>query len=506
MNTSRHLRMLALVLVIAGLGFALYQVFILKTPLRESNMADLWTIDARISFDARGGKPVELQFHIPAVENGYETVSEIFIANGYGQSIFDDGDNRLAVWTARRVSGRQTLFYRLTLARSAESRVSAPGEIWCTPLPVHETEKLAFDALLSEIRQKSVDTISFITTAIQKLNDTSDANVRLLLRADASRENRFKVLEVLLSQAHIPVQSAHMLRLENGAQEPELWLRSYIDSAKYHDTDWYYFNLERYTKGVPENRLLWWVGTAPLVSSSLAAKPGVDFSIDRNELTIRSFERVAGGGDFSLYSLPISTQFAYKLMLMIPFGVLMILVIRNIIGIETLGTFTPVLIALAFRETGLVFGVVFFTIIVSLGLLVRAYLEQLKLQMLPRLSIVLTVVILMIIGGSMLCYKLGFTKGLSITLFPMVIVTMAIERLAIAWEERGGANTFRVAVGTLLSAAGVYLVLNIRPLTYLVFTFPTILLVLVAAMLFLGRYRGYRLTELIRFRDLLDKG
>ncbi|WP_408962240.1 7TM domain-containing protein, partial [Pseudomonas aeruginosa] len=37
-------------------------------------------------------------------------------------------------------------------------------------------------------------------------------------------------------------------------------------------------------------------------------------------------------------------------MIMIPIGVLVILILRNLIGLQTLGTFTPVLIALAFAR------------------------------------------------------------------------------------------------------------------------------------------------------------
>ncbi len=54
-------------------------------------------------------------------------------------------------------------------------------------------------------------------------------------------------------------------------------------------------------------------------------------------------------------------------MIMIPIGVLVILILRNLIGLQTLGTFTPVLIALAFRETGLQWGIALFTVITALA-------------------------------------------------------------------------------------------------------------------------------------------
>ncbi len=60
--------------------------------------------------------------------------------------------------------------------------------------------------------------------------------------------------------------------------------------------------------------------------------------------------------DFSLFSLPIQTQAVYSVLLMIPIGALIMVVMRNIIGIDAFGTFMPVLIALSFRETQLSVG------------------------------------------------------------------------------------------------------------------------------------------------------
>ena len=211
----------------------------------------------------------------------------------------------------------------------------------------------------------------------------------------------------------------------------------------------------------------------------------------------------AGFLEYSLYSLPLATQQAFQIILLIPIGVLVILVLRNLIGIQTLGTFTPVLISLAFRETQLGFGIVLFTIITALGLSLRSYLEHLKLQMLPRLSVVLTFVVVLIAAISLFSHKLGLERGLSVALFPMVILTMTIERMSITWEERGGSHAIKVAIGTLLAASLAYLLMSIPELAYFIFTFPAVLMILVGFMLAMGRYRGYRLTELFRFKAFL---
>ena len=87
-------------------------------------------------------------------------------------------------------------------------------------------------------------------------------------------------------------------------------------------------------------------------------------------------------------------------------------------------------------------------------------------------------------------------------LFPLVILTMTIERMSIVWEERGAAESLLSGLGSIFAAALAFIAMNNKFLEHLVFVFPELLLVLLAATLLLGRYSGYRLTDLYRFKAL----
>ena len=120
----------------------------------------------------------------------------------------------------------------------------------------------------------------------------------------------------------------------------------------------------------------------------------------------------------------------------------------------------------------------------------------------PRLATVLVSVVLIMLLLSIVSSKLGVEVGLSVALFPMVILTMVIERMSIVWEERGASEALQQGLGSLLVAAICYLVMGIDFLEHVVFVFPELLLLFLAATLLLGRYRGYRLSEYVRFRAL----
>ncbi len=504
-SLTLHLKILIALCVIIGASVTAYQIYVLGIPVSAEETDNMWNIDAKVEFNANAKAPVKLQMFVPPLNQEYISLNESFISNNYGVSVANRDENRLVTWSSRRANGKQTLYYRMVMTtRYSSEQTKAKGPIYRETLPIEGPEKVAAEALLAPIRQHSADVETFITEAIKRVNNTSDDNVRLLLGGDTSSERKADVVDVLLSIAHVPMQRLHTIRLQADiAQTPELWLRSF------NGEKWLYFNPQSGAQGLPKDRLIWWLGDEPLLSLEGGSKPAVTFTLNNNEINairlaqLSSDNADAGFLDYSLYGLPLQTQQTYQIMIMIPLGVMVILILRNLGGLQTLGTFTPVLIALAFRETQLGFGIMLFTIITTLGLALRSYLEHLKLQMLPRLSVVLTFVVVLIAVISLFSHKLGLERGLSVSLFPMVILTMTIERLSITWEERGGNHAFKVAIGTLFAASLAHYLMSISELNYFIFTFPAVLLIMVGFMLAMGRYRGYRLTELFRFKAFL---
>ncbi len=504
-SLTLHLKVLIAILVTLGVLITAYQIFIQGIPVTEDETDDLWNIDAKVEFQATPKEPVKLQMFVPPLNQDYVSLNESFISNNYGVSINRADGNRKVTWSARRANGNQTLYYRLVLTkRYSGEKPKEKGPIFRDSIAVSGPEKIAAEALMAPIRQHSADVETFISETIRRVNNLNDDNVKLLMAGDTSTPNKARIIELLLSIAHVPMERVHTIRLvADQPQTPELWMRSF------NGDKWLYFNPETGEQGLPADRLVWWIGDENLLSIEGGKKAQVTFTLNNSEMNAIRLAKLTDENtdvdflEYSLYGLPLQTQQTYQIMIMIPIGVLVILILRNLIGLQTLGTFTPVLIALAFRETQLGFGIALFTLITALGLSLRSYLEHLKLQMLPRLSVVLTFVVVLIAVISLLSHKLGLERGLSVALFPMVILTMTIERLSITWEERGASHAFKVAVGTLFAATLAHLLMMVPQLVYFVFTFPAVLLIMVGFMLAMGRYRGYRLTELFRFKAFL---
>jgi hypothetical protein len=273
---------------------------------------------------------------------------------------------------------------------------------------------------------------------------------------------------------------------------------------------WVAFNPTTGVKGIPENMLVWKVDDEPVIRMTGGDIKSVNFSVAKGfrqilDLSKGKIVMKSPFIDYSLLALPINTQNIYRVLITLPLGAIVVVFMRNIVGLQAFGTFMPILIALAFRDTNLLLGIVLFTIIVSLGLFLRFYLERLKLLMVPRLSAVLIIVIMLMVCISIISQKLGIHKALSVALFPMVIISMTIERMSIMWEERGAFEAIRNGVGSIIVASLGYVVMQNKALEHLMFVFPELLFVLLGIVILVGRYTGYRLMELWRFRYIIGK-
>ena len=80
--------------------------------------------------------------------------------------------------------------------------------------------------------------------------------------------------------------------------------------------------------------------------------------------------------------------------------------------------------------------------------------------------------------------------------------------LPIFWTveaEDGTAASFKTLLGTIVVAVAVSLTLSQDVVTSWLFRYPETLLLVLASQFLLGRYTGYRLSELYRFRDLIQE-
>lgn len=261
---------------------------------------------------------------------------------------------------------------------------------------------------------------------------------------------------------------------------------------------------------LPENYVVYRVGDGPIVSSSGArvhsrvhvestAQDGADW--DDSPSPAKRFWRKV-----DLKSLHITEQHVAEFLLLLPLAALIVSIARTIIGIRTFGVFAPALIGLAFLDRqALIWALPIFTAVVLAGWGMRHLLERYHLLQVPRVSAMLTLVIIFLLVMIVTASNFGVTATRYVSLFPLVILTFLVERFWTIEAEDSTAESFKTLLGTLAVASVVSLSLGLPAVRTWMFHYPETLGAVLAILMLLGRYTGYRLTELYRFQDLLQE-
>lgn len=504
-----QLYLIALLLIALGTGLTLYKHFTLDFPLIPGERQQLWTIEAQISFQAQN-KPVMVSLARPSGGNGYQTVQEDYASSGYGFALKENETQNRAQWTKRQAEGKQTIYYRLQASRldhqpPEDGTATAPA---LSKVDLDEPVSTAAHAIVEEARLHSADNRSLTVQLLQLLNNPAPSqDVQVLQNLSPGPGVDAQTIVQLLSLAEIPARVIKGIELEDRRRNQALVSRIEVFSNGKR----LYFDPAHSVEGLSDNFLIWQQGGVSLLDVSGGEDSQVRFSTLVNDTSARSLALRSAKTeqatliDFSIYSLPVADQNAFKTILLVPIGTLIVVFLRVIVGIRTSGTFMPILMALAFIQTTLMTGLAIFIVVVTIGLWIRAALSNLNLLLVARISSVVIVVIGIMATLSIISFKLGLEQVLTVTFFPMIILAWTIERMSILWEEEGAREVFTQGSGSLLVASLAYLLMTNPLIEHLTFNFPELLLVVLAINLLLGQYTGYRLTELVRFEPLVRR-
>jgi len=502
------LKIVILVLLILGIGIPIYKITALGFSLNPDKQVRTWTVEAEITFEA-DGQPVEVSLNTPDNFGRLVVSSKTDITPGYqfdSQQV--DGIWR-GIWRSDEASGAQRLFYRVNVYLRDDLADRKPPAL---QLPEGKPRftgiyLAAANELIAQLRTNSKTTEDFCVQLVEAFNSSPvNKQVKLLLEMPRDAKSKLPLLRDLLLHAKVP---AHVARGVFLAKE-EVRNKAAQGLLAIHDgSRWLLLNPKSSALVDPNQFLPWDKNNESLLEVTGGQNSKLRFSTVSSKI-LANMAAIESGQDqqsplidFSIYSLPLAEQNTFKLLLLIPFGALVVVILRNLVGIRTSGTFMPILIALVFLQTKLLTGLLLFLVVVSVGLLLRSFLSRMNLLLVPRISAVLVFVITIYLALAVLGHKLGTDIGLQVTFFPMIIISWTIERMSILWEEEGPKEVLIQGGGSLFTASLIYLLLLNPLLGHLTYSFPELLLALLAIILLIGSYTGYRLTELRRFEPMV---
>jgi transglutaminase-like putative cysteine protease len=520
---SNRLLAVAAVLALVGLGIVAYKVAGLDYELFPAPAPDRWSVQLEVRLEEPTADRARVAFFLPAEGPEQKIYDERFAAEGMRFYIRPRGGNRMGVVTGSAAdAGAVNYSFSLQTLRGPDLPLpaSAPppgGEELrdladdLAPEEAIQSDHALVTQLLDELSVSRTDGAAALATIHEFVHaevETGDDRdgpqdaVSVLTRERGGGAGKARAAVALLRAAGVPARVVVGVPVAEGrTNQLEHWVEAYLAGR------WWPADPVRGSLGsFPGPRLVLHVGDQPALEATGVGRIDYRVSMLRERQSQYMLFQRRNARDaplldkLSLHSLPVNTQVIFRVLLLIPLGALVVAIFRNLIGVPTFGTFMPILIALAFREAGIGWGMALLGVVVAIGYVGRWLLNRAQLLMVPRLSFLLTLVILIMAGVLIAGQHLGMPTAYSVALFPIVILTMTIERLSITIEEEGPRNAAKVVLGTLTVSVAGYAVVANAELQQLLFTFPELHLVTLALFLLLGRYTGYRLSEWTRFR------
>jgi len=510
MSARWKLLVAVLALVLAGGGIAAYKNVKLGVPFWKGERVDEWLIEARIAFFAPPGRLMVARLALPAIAID-EQLGQESGSLGYHYNIERNLGEYSAVWSAREREGSQVLYYRLRLpddTRSGGEPLVAAGR---PPMPQNPgfSRQLnnAAEAIIGRIKAISTHPDAIFVSLFDQINSEDRPQEFTLLKRYYEREVRGdSIINMgidLLALAGIPARIAYGVHLDPmmRSQSPHPMIE-YFDGSHWKVRD----HMDPGT--VPDGRkiFVWHRGGGPLLEVSGGENSRITFTAVRDRIPLARLTDLSDSPVMvsTILGLPASQRSVFRYIVLIPLGAFVVVVMRNIVGVATLGTFMPVLLALALLEIPVLGGIIMFSILLAAGLWFRFLLSRLNLLVVPRVAACVVIVTLIMMLMSIFNYRFGLDEAMQITLFPMIIIAWTIERMSLIWEEEGKRNALIQVAGSVVVAVCAYKFMKISQLQYWAYYFPELLLILLAGILLIGRYTGYRLSELVRFRSFSE--
>ena len=521
----------AVSLISLSLGILFYKLLVLKIPFLPYKSQNNWRYEIRVNKNAynflENQWPEKIYLPIPPnLESQH--LSELKIENQKYGSIVETGVGRVFVVDRENLLKHQNFKIEASLLvtnwRSSIKNAFLDEEAQSHYLTLdwlNEEEMSLLKALNAsiiykdDVQEEVFDKISYflldefvINTEIQSFKDVIEMK-------NGDSLSQAKLFMALCRMNNIPTRiSFGTTVLDTESDKKVKHMRIFINEY-YMNGKWMFFHPDFPNIGtIPQNFMLIHRDITPeleLLNSrdfySIQIKPIRKTFFDSKEYYDKTISHYEHYSIFSLYRLPLGTQNIFYTLLLIPIGTLILSIARNLIGITTFGVFTPILLTLFFLESDFIASFMFTLAVFIVGIVLHYRLNKLYLLAVPRLSIMLTVVIIMYLGFALMSsHSERLTDATySLNYFPIVIISIFTEKFMILLREEGLKNTVTTFLGTISISLICYVVFSFQVINLIIFNHPELLFLTIGLNVFIGSYTGFRLSEFFRFKELLQK-
>ncbi len=191
---------------------------------------------------------------------------------------------------------------------------------------------------------------------------------------------------------------------------------------------------------------------------------------------------------------------------------------RHIIGLKSLSVYAPIVLTFAFYQLGYInfdegnnylrglqFGLILYFVVFFFSSGTYMLLKKVSMHYIPKTTVVMTsvsvAITIFIVIGTIVFDRKGL---IYLDIFPLLMIVTLSDTFVSTLARKSYEDTMIIGLQTLLTGVVAYTIISITAIREITMEYTLIvLLVILLANLYIGKFVGLRLTEYYRFRYLL---
>jgi hypothetical protein len=323
-------------------------------PLSPEDKVNSWHIELGLKLE-NASENTELRVALPDEGHDLKVIDSHITDNGFGDYVGSDNDGSYLLWSKRNPEKTENLYYRAIIYKVKSADTTPSEYVPQSLLPrsqklTDEASVLILENIRKKLRAESASEFSFITGLQRMIRENKDPDLQSL-HSKMGKADMVTIATEILNFSDIPARSMNGILLSSAKRDAEImrWVDVYTLSRKIS------FSPTRDNIGMPPNILSWWSGDNGLVTmKDSGATIAKEISVKRH--TESALTEAIWGSDkikstlysLTIYALPVELQVVMRILLLIPLGALACIIVKQVVGIKTFGTFMPVLLAMAY--------------------------------------------------------------------------------------------------------------------------------------------------------------
>ena len=507
-----------LLIVSAGILFSIH-LFLSPVDMNHFIPKTVYKLSMQSHFSSEG-QEVNIHTFLPKESPWQQILTEKYTPTDFSSKEQLLPSGRLLSWSGdetQHQAGFELLLhtkgnqYSLPANAPINTNLAEPLKAYLQASEHVQVQHPEIKALWQSIKPQSQDVRSVLTRIFQYTHEqiesvpfkgTTDALTTSRLKV-ASCNGKSRLFVALARLNGIPARLVGGIILDSGSKKTShQWVEVYVQGH------WISFGpTNGYFATRPSHFLKLYQGDEALFRHT--SNIGFDylFTISKQTVSPSLYPALLNDSETKINLAPALTELhlsatTVAIILLFPLCTLIITFLRNVVGVKTFGIFMPMLIAATCMYSGLLAGLVGFILVLLIALVFHIWLEKQRILKTARLATVISLISLIFI---FMLYLMDSDQKMEfgmLALMPVVIISFVAERIHQVTVEGHWRELLSSSLGSIFTLVLCYFYMDSYLLQSLFSIFPESYLLVLAGLIFIGKWDGIRISELARFKHV----